>query len=627
MLADLHVHTRYSTRPSQWFLQKIGCPESFTEPLQVYHLARRRGMTLVTITDHNRIDGALEIAHLPQTFVSEEVTTYFPEDGCKVHVLAYRISEAQHADIQRLRENIYDLVAYLKQATILCAIAHPLYAVNDRLTLAHFEKLLLLFRVFELNGDSTPEANRCLETVLRRLTPGDIDRLAEAHRLSPLWPEPWRKVVIGGSDDHSSLTIGHTYTRVAGAASESEFLDGICAGRAEAVETPSSPRNLAHNLYSIAYQFYRHKLNLGPQVPKEFLLRYIDRSLRCTGEEETGLFSRLHFLWRHRHLRKVQGTLPAPLVELVRQETSRLIEEEPDLFVIPETGDRRTRGIDERWFNFIHKMSNRILLGFADHLTGHFTKGNLFSIFHTIGSAAGFCTLLAPYFVAFAHYHRQRRLALSVLARFGGAPSAPETTGIFADSSDEALASAFFALPTAGRPHAVLTCASGDGGGPAPFAPIGVSDFGGAPGERLVYPPLLEMLDHCFRRDIRRVHLVGAGPTALAGLFIARFLKLPLEATHTDAIPRFARNATQDPFIEDLSWKYVIWVYQQTDAVFVPSRRLARMLVEKGLAEEKIRLSPAPSESQPDGPQPLRPPDGLARHADWGGATCERGAA
>ncbi|MGD8411331.1 MAG: hypothetical protein PVF25_14255, partial [Desulfobacterales bacterium] len=76
MRADLHVHSKYSQRPSQWFLQKIGCPESFTEPLDLYRIARNRGMTLVTITDHNRIDGALEISHLPGTFLSEEVTSY-----------------------------------------------------------------------------------------------------------------------------------------------------------------------------------------------------------------------------------------------------------------------------------------------------------------------------------------------------------------------------------------------------------------------------------------------------------------------------------------------------------------------------------------------------------------------
>jgi hypothetical protein len=32
MRIDLHVHSRYSTRPSQWVLQKLGCQECYTEP-------------------------------------------------------------------------------------------------------------------------------------------------------------------------------------------------------------------------------------------------------------------------------------------------------------------------------------------------------------------------------------------------------------------------------------------------------------------------------------------------------------------------------------------------------------------------------------------------------------------
>jgi hypothetical protein len=75
---------------------------------------------------------------LPGTFISEEVTSYFPEDGCKLHVLALDISEAQHAEIQRLRKNIFDLVAYFAQEKIFNIIAHPLYAVNDRLTRGPF---------------------------------------------------------------------------------------------------------------------------------------------------------------------------------------------------------------------------------------------------------------------------------------------------------------------------------------------------------------------------------------------------------------------------------------------------------------------------------------------------------
>ncbi len=70
MKVDLHVHSKFSKRPSQWILQKIGCPESFTEPTHLRDIAIRKGMSMVTITDHNTIEGILEIAHLPDTFIS-----------------------------------------------------------------------------------------------------------------------------------------------------------------------------------------------------------------------------------------------------------------------------------------------------------------------------------------------------------------------------------------------------------------------------------------------------------------------------------------------------------------------------------------------------------------------------
>jgi len=152
MKIDLHVHSKYSVRPSQWILQKLGCPECFTEPAEVYRIAKQKGMDLVTITDHNNISGSAEIAHLPGTFISEEITAYFPDDGCKAHVLVYDINDAIHREIQKVRENIFDLVDYLDQNGIVRVLAHPLYSVNDKLTIDHFEKFLLLFNNFELNG-------------------------------------------------------------------------------------------------------------------------------------------------------------------------------------------------------------------------------------------------------------------------------------------------------------------------------------------------------------------------------------------------------------------------------------------------------------------------------------------
>ena len=122
------------------------------------------------------------------------------------------------------------------------------------------------------------------------------------------------------------------------------------------------------------------------------------------------------------------------------------------------------------------------------------------------------------------------------------------------------------------------------------FTPIGVYEFSDLPGHRLIYPPVLEMLDFCFAKDIRSLHLAGAGPTGLAGLFIARFLKLPVEATFSDSIPRLARVVTRDGFIEDLAWKYLVWFYNQVQAVFVPSREVQQDLEDKGVAPDKLRL-------------------------------------
>ena len=131
---DLHVHSKYSDRPSEWFLRRMGTPESFVEPQEVYRNARQKGMDFVTISDHNCIRGALEIAHLPGTFISNEVTTYFPENGSKVHILVTGINEEQFRMIQELRADIYRLQEYLMGEDIICSVAHVLFRVNGRLT-------------------------------------------------------------------------------------------------------------------------------------------------------------------------------------------------------------------------------------------------------------------------------------------------------------------------------------------------------------------------------------------------------------------------------------------------------------------------------------------------------------
>ena len=72
MRCDLHVHSRHSGPVTVPILDRI-LRESYSEPRAVYETARRRGMDLVTLTDHDTVAGALELAGRPDFFVSEEV--------------------------------------------------------------------------------------------------------------------------------------------------------------------------------------------------------------------------------------------------------------------------------------------------------------------------------------------------------------------------------------------------------------------------------------------------------------------------------------------------------------------------------------------------------------------------
>ena len=261
--ADLHVHSQYSDRPTEWVLRRIGAPECYTKPRAVYDVAKRRGMDFVTISDHNCIQGAAEIAHLPGVFVSNEVTAYFPDDGCKIHVLVWNITEPQFEEIQRLRENIVDFRDYLCQENIVHSCAHPLYSINDRLTISHFERLLLLFNVFEtMNGGRNRRGNDMVRAVLENLTPAQFADIADRHTITPRGEAPWVKGFTGGSDDHSGVFIAKGFTACPAAASPREFLAHVAARQSAASGLDGTPLSFAHSLYSIGYQYYRDRFGL-----------------------------------------------------------------------------------------------------------------------------------------------------------------------------------------------------------------------------------------------------------------------------------------------------------------------------------------------------------------------------
>jgi len=105
---DLHIHSRYSARSEEWLFRRFDFPDSYSAPKELHRQLLERGMDYVTITDHDTIDGCVQIIDLPHSFISEQVTTYFPHDPCKLHILVWGISQEQHGEIEGVRDNILE---------------------------------------------------------------------------------------------------------------------------------------------------------------------------------------------------------------------------------------------------------------------------------------------------------------------------------------------------------------------------------------------------------------------------------------------------------------------------------------------------------------------------------------
>ena len=606
MKADLHVHSKYSTRPSQWILQKINCPESFTEPKEIYQIAKKKGMSLVTITDHNVIDGALEIADLPDAFVSEEVTTYFPRNNCKIHVLAYNITEKNHEDIQKSRNSIFELVEYLQTENIIHAIAHPFYSVNDKLTIENFEMLLLLFKNFEFNGARDQFQNNALRYILSNIKQTDIQRLSEKHDIEPNFTKPWEKNITGGSDDHGSFHIAETYTEVAGAETIEDFLGGIENNRAKAMGRTAQPETLAHNLYGIAYQFYKHRFNLASHVKKDPLMHFINRFLSPEKHQGDALLARLYHSWNFRKSKKAEIHNNKSFQDVIKHEALALIRDDPELIQIYKNGNGDIKNLERKWFEFTNKVSNKVLLHFGNYFFDHLLGANIFSIFNSIGAAGSLYAVIAPYFLSYSMFSGGKQLAQQFKERL--VPNEPAGTenhaayvAHFTDTFYEingvalTLQQQVGIAQKMGKRYTVITCDDTkreSGREIQNFLPVGVTKLPVYREQKLYYPPFLEMLDYCYNNNFTHIHSSTPGPIGLAALIIARILKLPVNGTYHTSLPQYARYLTGDPTIEDLMWKYVLWYYNQMDLVFVPSMSTGKELEQRGIHPNKIRVFP-----------------------------------
>ena len=84
MRCDLHVHTIASGMFTAPGLNRI-CRESYNDPAEVYDRLKRMSMSIVTLTDHDSIEGAEALRRHRDFFLSEEVTVRMPS-GTEMHM-------------------------------------------------------------------------------------------------------------------------------------------------------------------------------------------------------------------------------------------------------------------------------------------------------------------------------------------------------------------------------------------------------------------------------------------------------------------------------------------------------------------------------------------------------------
>jgi glycosyltransferase involved in cell wall biosynthesis/predicted metal-dependent phosphoesterase TrpH len=228
---DMHCHSTASQFSRLGVQRSLGLPECATPPEEVYELAKRRGMDFVTITDHDTIDGCLELADRPDCFVSEELTARFAGEPQAVHVLCYGITPGDHEWLQAHAGDLEACAAYLHENEIACALAHPFYNVDAPLTPRHRRRLAELFPIWEVRNGS---------------------RAAELNMPAAVYIETHGGTGIGGSDDHAGVDIGRTFTEVPAVATPEELLRRMRAGAAEAGGEQGSAAKWAHAAMALA---------------------------------------------------------------------------------------------------------------------------------------------------------------------------------------------------------------------------------------------------------------------------------------------------------------------------------------------------------------------------------------
>ncbi|MFV0337121.1 MAG: glycosyltransferase [Chthoniobacterales bacterium] len=600
--ADLHLRTKYSRRAADWLLRKLNFPASYTDPQFALDKLRDAGMQFFTFTDENTIEGCLEIAHEPGAFLSEEVVAAFPEDGCRIHLLVWGITESQHREIQQARENIYDLQAYLAEQKLAHAVGHPLHSIDEKLTTLHFQKLILLFQHFEgINGRYNSLLSEAVSQTLSALTPESIERAVAATGLEAIHEKPWIKTLIGGSDDNGGVFPGRAWTETSKANSVEEFLKKIRDGKCEAKGKGGTPILMAHGTYSTVFDFAKAHLSKKPNDPGVVLLEKIfTRFLEGQNPTEFSLGEKIGFF--------IQGVTSGKILDLAKPNQKSLWKELAVYFTRPEVqrelaeATKDVKEPEQRAFLMANIIANQLGYRFFTQFISLIHSGKFLESIQMITPLIPIIALLGPYYHAFKLPSREflRKICQEVSGSLPECLSEDRRAWLTDTLEDINGVSTTIRRMTAagveaGNKIEVLTSRSEITIKDVPiknFPPIGEFALPEYELQRLSFPPVLEVLKYIEENCISELIISTPGPIGLTGVLAAKLLGLKSASIYHTDFPQYVGILTDDSFMQTLTWTFMHWFYSQQELIYVNSEDYRKSWMQRGIPENKLRILP-----------------------------------
>jgi len=203
-------------------------------------------MDYVAVTDHDSIEGALRLLEArPESagriIIGEEVETRFPDTGQRLHVNVFGLDEATHREVQRLRPNVHDLVAFLRRRGLLHVLNHPFWSYRFQTRpRAYVEEILDLFDHFEAGNSTMPPGHA--ETAEAMLRYGAALGL--------------RKTAVAGSDAHVPDHVASSFT-IASGDTAPEWLASVARGECSYAASHIGFPSLLSHVYRAVGAYYR----------------------------------------------------------------------------------------------------------------------------------------------------------------------------------------------------------------------------------------------------------------------------------------------------------------------------------------------------------------------------------